>query len=851
MSNIFYLISIFIINIKLHISKVVDKCTGNGVYSTLSMNCDTHDFNRQLNCQGDGIIYREDYLTCFNQSDETEKTSQKNFFGVYFQDLKELDKNNNGNYDIITTSFSKYEQVSELSNCENEYLILCQQLINICVLNLWNDQSPCKKYYENDGFGKHFFFQDTDKVKINVNYTIDSKNTKDNRRLHFWVAKFGANGTFIKFERLEYDFLQCSNSEEGKNKFKYYGNNYKKQCNIDIKKYKNDDSNFFYEIFLENNLESEPINLTKIPIQITNYEQKQTYRMFLHYYNSSDDSFKYAEKIKLVIETSDPEHEYKIKYPLFEVTYAEKRNTQNVQKYEFTFIAEYKSDVSGFVKSMKAVFWVLTALAIFMVLYRTFVWIQNNPMQIIPDNYILKLLFEFFYKSCKYLGTYYFWFTFGISAYWYFFYKLQNKIYFLMPPNEDKVYTKFKVVFFIGFGCYIMKMFIRIYKQVSFDIFFVDWETEKIMAMNDVKSSLDKHTIKSKRYRSAWRMIHVANQFNQLQKERTFHLYFGFCWMVLFYFRSSWYRREQMVPSDDKLDDAPINFILRNFIASIIILACASAELIIVKVLQIWIPLKKQEFMDLCSVSNISVFILDSYLHGYYIHGLSPFLKADVNYDVLFQYLNREGSGHVRSRGLENDNIEDHNKNQSYEMFLSHVMRTIYDGLYIIQTESLMIKGVNSQNYFKKSKIGKRLFRNFVNFEKDQTLLDNYMNNQLKSKLELVSSNVMSYIKDKTFCQRIMGYTINNEGLRLVNAPDLLFYRDYGQNFDDLLFCGMEWEWFIMDLFVFQFFMIILDENFISMILTYLLDNILYYIRCYLGDANVAKKAVVDERFLN
>ena len=125
---------------------------------------------------------------------------------------------------------------------------------------------------------------------------------------------------------------------------------------------------------------------------------------------------------------------------------------------------------------------------------------------------------------------------------------------------------------------------------------------------------------------------------------------------------------------------------------------------------------KKQEFMDLCSVSNISVFILDSYLHGYYIHGLSPFLKADVNYDELFGYLNQEGTGVARSRGLENDNIEEHNKNQSYEMFLSHVMRTIYDGLYIIQTESMMVKGVNAQNYFKKSRLGRRLFRNFINF---------------------------------------------------------------------------------------------------------------------------------------
>ena len=848
--NIFFFTLFYIINIKFCLTWVNDHCADGEEYSTFTMNCPIKNLTKSLQCEH----YREDGLKCNNYKMKENQT-EKNFFGGYFEGFQWLAENE-GKYEMIITDITKYKNIQ---NCKNEYLILCQQLINICILNLWKDidNQYCNliRGYENNITDlKNVLSQDKKNDNdISMSYTIDSDNHRDNRKLHFWVAKFGINGTFIKFERLEYDFLQCSNTEAGKTKYKYYGNNYVSKCDIDIKKYFNDDTNFLYEIFLENNLESSDINLIPIPIKIANKDNYQTYRMFLHFYNSTRDSFSYAEKVKLCVHTLNGDAEYRIQYPFFEVTYNEKTNvaTQNIEKINYTFESEYQSDVSEFVRAMKIIFWILTAIVIFMVLYRTFVWIQNNPRSVIPNNYVLKLLFEFFYKSCKYLGTFYFWFTFGMSAYWYFFYKLQGRIYYLMPPTSDEVYSKFKLIFYIGFCCYMMKMFIRIYKQVSFDIFFVDWETEKIMAMNDTKSSLDKHSIKSKRYRSAWRMIHVANQFNKLQKERIYHLYFGFCWLVLLYLRCKWYRREYMVPNDDTLDEAPRNFILRNFIASIIVLASVSIELVIVKILQIWIPLKKQEFMDLCSVSNISVFILDEYLHGYYIHGLSPFLKADVNYDELFGYLNQEGTGAVRSRGLENDNIEDHNKNQSYEMYLSHFMRTIYDGLYIIQTESMMIKGVNSENYFKKSKLGKRLFRNFINFEKDQTLLDNYMNNQLKSKLELVSSDVRRYIKDKTFCQRIMGYTINDQGLRDINAPGLLFYRDYGQSFDDLLFYGMEWEWFVMDLFIFQLFMMILEDVFIPMLLTYLIDNILYYIRCLLGDSNVAKKAVVDDRFLN
>ena len=849
--KLFLSLLIYVINIKTCLNNYTDdNCENNQHYSTFSMNCTDLTLSPELQCSEE---MREDRVKCM--SSQTEPYSQRNFFGNYFTSFERL---NEKKYDFMITNIETYRNILSGRNCENERLILCQQLINACILNIWQKSSNDFCLFienERDDIKGVLNQEKPSDDLISVSYTLDKDEKDDNEKLNFWVSKFSANGTLLKFEPLEYDFLQCNNSNHGKTKYKYYGNNFESECYINVNKYlSSEETNFFYEIFLENNKEEEEKNLVKIPIKITNINNRQVYRMFLYNYNDNNKRLTYASKVKLYVETLSPKQEYKIKYPYFEVTYDEFTvNTDKSKNYiKYTFISEYKSDIEKFVKAMITVFWVLTGLVIFIVLYRTFVWILSNPRSVMPSNYLAKLLFEFIYKSFKYLGIFYFWFTFGISAYWYFFYKYQNKIYYLMPPTNEDAYKKFKMIFYIGFGCYMLKMFIRIYKQVSFDIFFVDWETEKVMAVNDIKSSLDKYdSIKSKKYRSAWRMIHVANQFNQLQKERTFHLYFGFCWIVLLYFRCNWERREHAVPRDDKLNEAPINFVLRNFIASIILLASVSIELVVVKILQTWLPLKKQEFMDLCSVSNISVFILDDYLHGYYIHGLSPFLKADVNYDELFGYLNQEGTGSVRSRGLENDNIEEHNKNQSYEMYLSQVMRTIYDGLYIIQTESMMIKGVNANNYFKKSKLGRRLFRNFLNFEKEQTLLDNYMNNQLKSKLELVSSNVMIYIKDKTFCQRIMGYTINDSGMQQINAPDLLFYRDYGQNFDDLLFCGMEWEWFVMDLFIFQLFMMVLDDDFISMLITFLIDNILYYIRCYLGDSNVAKKAVVDDRFLN
>ena len=69
-----------------------------------------------------------------------------------------------------------------------------------------------------------------------------------NYYLNFWVAKYYYNGTLLMFDRLENDFLQCSNSNDEKTNYKIFGNNIKSECKIDITKYLNSYSSYFYEI---------------------------------------------------------------------------------------------------------------------------------------------------------------------------------------------------------------------------------------------------------------------------------------------------------------------------------------------------------------------------------------------------------------------------------------------------------------------------------------------------------------------------------------------------------------------------------------------------------------------------
>jgi meckelin len=58
-------------------------------------------------------------------------------------------------------------------------------------------------------------------------------------------------------------------------------------------------------------------------------------------------------------------------------------------------------------------------------------------------------------------------------------------------------------------------------------------------------------------------------------------------------------------------------------------------------------------FIDLCSLSNISVFILLYNQYGYYVHGRSPHGATDVNMRDMIGNLDRESKQMSGTRGLQ------------------------------------------------------------------------------------------------------------------------------------------------------------------------------------------------------
>jgi meckelin len=69
-------------------------------------------------------------------------------------------------------------------------------------------------------------------------------------------------------------------------------------------------------------------------------------------------------------------------------------------------------------------------------------------------------------------------------------------------------------------------------------------------------------------------------------------------------------------------------------------------------ILQIRNPPSYVDFVDLCSVANISVLLFNENYQGYYIHGKSPLGAADVSSEKLRLNLIAEEQGEGAVRGI-------------------------------------------------------------------------------------------------------------------------------------------------------------------------------------------------------
>ena len=329
---------------------------------------------------------------------------------------------------------------------------------------------------------------------------------------------------------------------------------------------------------------------------------------------------------------------------------------------------------------------------------------------------------------------------------------------------------------------------------------------------------------------SVWRTYLVANEWNELQTRRKTKAGLQ---LVLIIFLMRVLGLENLCSADphNRLSPEPGNFmaghsyICRLALGTAIWLGLALAQSVF------WVGLysgvvedKLAQFTDVCSISNISVFLMSHSHFGYYIHGKSPHGTADTSMSGLLAQLQREADDLCGHRGLQAGS--DH---QTYCMTLPHKLRAYYDKVVLPASQASQAS---------RAITGTVLENMVAAYSTMNTFLTRFLEHALRD---------LDYdVRDKMVLETVLDIEFQ-EGLASEKA---IFYTDNGHSFDSVLLYGHEFSLTIFEVLVFAFTDLFMSDFLISALVTYLVTKLITIIRYNLGRRNLATKTLIDRRFL-
>lgn len=657
-------------------------------------------------------------------------------------------------------------------------------------------------------------------------------------QMKFIVAKYSAKGDFLGMHNVTGGVLQlCKMSQRKMDAVWFFGNFYKSTCELsvndlfDTEKYPLE----FYDLYLE--YSSNGKYLQAVPVLIENYLGESdarenlgnidnwllTRRFFLVDNVATKNTLspdraeylRYASSITLVIQLQ-PEKDGNIFTPYLKISYAEVHSDDaNVNgKVQVSFQSEYIQNEANIQRNIDTAIGTLSGLGVLWACLNTWIWSKRAGRIAIDFATLINLLFN----VCASLSNIFFINILGIGLYFLVFFKRQD-IVVIMPllgSSLTKTYASYIVIAFV------FKLFDLLYlmfRQCTIDIFFIDWE-------RPTRQQKDAPI-------SAWRTLFAANEWNEIQTIRRTHTSFQLMIVIYFLIVVGFENLSKNNPSLSLTADEtdlfiPQNLMFRFTLASTIYLIVAFCQwLFMIVFYERFIEDKVQQYVDLCSISNISLFIMDHLLFGYYIHGKSVHRQADTDFKNLLEMMRREEEDLCSHRGL-----LPNTEQQTFQMSLTRKLRLKY---------CQIMQPINQQQH---TQTTNRMENGGATGNLETLQAYHNMNKYLSAFIEHSIKDVDYLVKDKTFLENVMDAEF------VETLGQSIFYHDNGHSFDKVLFYGHEMTLLIFEILLFNIIDLIWQNFVLDGILTYIIIKLIIIIRNGAGRKNLAKKTLVDKRFL-
>ncbi|XP_070617955.1 meckelin-like isoform X2 [Erythrolamprus reginae] len=502
-------------------------------------------------------------------------------------------------------------------------------------------------------------------------------------KMDFKVIQYDARGKFLGWQDVKGATLQlCPNSQKILDAAFTMGTTYQQSCTLDVSALlQRTPEPIFYEMFLQFEDEKGNPQLWPVPISnpavVTNNPATPLNRALRRFflvdglssrkgYLSNAPAFVTVAKELLLsvhLPTTVPgEHP-----PFFlTVRYSTHRISGAAQ---VSFSVSYNQSPGSTQLATDISFGVLGFLAVLYSLLETSSWARRSRLQNIDFVTILK----FFACLVGSLANVFFMVTLGIGVYWLIVFKGQqfSTVAITLPAAGSQAETNFIVYALCALLLKSIDLLHLLITQLMVSIFLIDWEKPK--AKPTTKGGPASSV-------SAWRTFLIANEWNEIQTLRKVHpslQLFAVVLLLEVVGLKNLASRDLDVnlQPEPNAYQAPWSPILRFGIAASVWLAVAIVQILVsVGFYQRFVEDKIHQFIDLCSLSNVSVFILTHRCYGFYIHGRSIHGHADVSLETMLHYLRKEEDNLCPLRGL-----EPNSEVQTFEVFLTDRTRTFYD----------------------------------------------------------------------------------------------------------------------------------------------------------------------------
>lgn len=219
---------------------------------------------------------------------------------------------------------------------------------------------------------------------------------------------------------------------------------------------------------------------------------------------------------------------------------------------------------------------------------------------------------------------------------------------------------------------------------------------------------------------------------------------------------------------------------------------------------------------------------------GYYIHGRSAHGNADSDLRTIYEQLHREEENLCSQRGLLPNS--DH---QTFQMALPLKLRVYYDTVMSVVTQTS--QQMRRQFSTRSGNVPTTQPPNNV-----EKALQAYhtMNRFLSAFIEHALRDLDYVVKDKTFVENLLDVEFQEP------IDQGIFYQDNGHSFDALLIRGHEMTFLVFEALLFALVDYGSQSYDLAAVCTYFVSKSLQFIRQRAGKQALARKTLIDNRFL-